>query len=177
VASGDGAPSVRLRAALPEDQFLIRRWLAGSDVQISYGSEASAHAEMTLAMQTTAGLARIIEVDGVPVGYAHALEAGVLTEERSERVPAGAWRVAYFLSPAAGVSDANLADAALSLLADEVFATTLALACSAVVSIRNEPAVRAYERAGFRWSHLWHDPACGASWVMLRERPQNSPAR
>ena len=68
----------------------------------------------------------------------------------------------------------GFAHAALDLLTEEVFATTLAVACSAVVSIRNEAAVRAYERAGFRWQRVWQDPLFGPCWLMLLERP---PAR
>ena len=59
----------------------------------------------------------------------------------------------------------------LALLAEEVFATTLAVACSGVVSIRNEAAARAYERAGFRWQRIWSDRLLGPSWLMLKERP------
>jgi hypothetical protein len=60
---------------------------------------------------------------------------------------------------------------ALALLADEVFATTLALACCGLVPVTNEAAARAYERARFRWQRIWHDPVRGPTWVMLRERP------
>ncbi len=65
----------------------------------------------------------------------------------------------------------------LALLTEEVFATTLAVACSAVVSIRNEAAVRAYERAGFRWLRVLQDPLLGPSWLMLKERPGPPQAR
>jgi hypothetical protein len=63
------------------------------------------------------------------------------------------------------------AAAALALLAEEVFATTLALACCGLVPVTNEAAARAYERARFRWQRIWHDPVRGPTWVMLRERP------
>jgi len=169
-------PSVRLRPATPEDRFLIRRWLAGSGVQESWGGAASAEAEITLAMETAAALSRIIERDGAPVGYAHAVEIGVWVEKRPVGVPAGAWRVAYILASAED-NCPRLGEFALALLTREVFATTLAVACSAVVSIRNEEAVRAYERAGFRWLQVSHDAVYGPSWVMLKERPLPPPAR
>ena len=53
-----------------------------------------------------------------------------------------------------------------------MFATTLAVACSGLVSIRNEAAARAYERAGFRWLQVLQDPLLGPSWLMLKERPE-----
>jgi aminoglycoside 6'-N-acetyltransferase len=66
--------------------------------------------------------------------------------------------------------------AALAVLVEEVFATRLAIACCAVVSIRNEAAARVYERSGCRWLRIWQDPIDGPCWVMLRERPA-PPAR
>ena len=56
------------------------------------------------------------------------------------------------------------------MLRDEVFATTLALGLSVVVSVRNEAAVRTYEKAGFRWVRVLADPLFGKSWLMLCER-------
>ena len=67
--------------------------------------------------------------------------------------------------------------AALSLITDEVFSTSLAVACTADVSIRAETLARAYERAGFHWLRVAHDPAVGPSWVMLKDRPAPTPAR
>ena len=60
--------------------------------------------------------------------------------------------------------------AALSLLKTEVFATTLAVAVCVFPSVKNERAVRAYEKAGFRWKRIWNDPALGPSWFMVAER-------
>jgi hypothetical protein len=68
-------------------------------------------------------------------------------------------------------SEGTLAAEALALLAEEVFATTLAIACCGLVPITNEAVARAHERAQFRWRHVWNDPVLGPSWVMLRERP------
>jgi hypothetical protein len=64
----------------------------------------------------------------------------------------------------------TLAAEALALLAEEVFTTTLAIACCGLVPITNEPVARAHERAQFRWRQIWNDPVLGPSWVMLRER-------
>jgi len=52
-----------------------------------------------------------------------------------------------------------------------VFATTLAVAVCVFASIENEAAVRAYEKAGFRWRRVWHDPISGPEWFMIAERP------
>jgi aminoglycoside 6'-N-acetyltransferase len=161
---------VRLRPATPEDRFLIRRWLAEPEVRERWGSAAGAEAGITLAMGTTAALPRIIECDGKPVGYAHAVEIGLWAQERPLELAAGTWDVDLFIAPAEH-GEKNLGDAALALLTAEVFATTLAVACSATVSVRNEGAVRSYERAGFRWLRVWSDPFYGPCWLMLKERP------
>ena len=58
----------------------------------------------------------------------------------------------------------------LNQLAEEVFSTTFAVALSVFVSLANEPAIRAYERAGFQWQQVWEDPIHGPSWMMLRLR-------
>ncbi len=81
--------SVRLRPATPEDRFLIRRWLAEPEVQSWWGTAASAEAEITLALASAAALPRIIERDGVAIGYAHAVEIGVVGEQPPDGVPAG----------------------------------------------------------------------------------------
>lgn len=167
--------AINLRPATPEDRFVIRRWLAQPEVQAGWGSAASAEAEITLALASATALPRIVEHNGVPVGYAHAVEIGLWAEPRPDGVPAGAWHVQYFLASSAS-DGAKLGGAVLALLTEEVFATTLAVACSAVVSIRNEAAVRAYERAQFRWLRIWPDALFGPSWLMLKERPQ-PPAR
>jgi RimJ/RimL family protein N-acetyltransferase len=161
---------VQLRPATHEDRLLIRRWLFDPEVQSWWGTAASAEAEITLALASTAALPRIIMGDGVPIGYAHAVEHGVWATRPPEGVPAGAWDIDYFVPPAAG-DGASIGGTALALLTEEVFATTLAVACSGLVSIRNEAAARAYERAGFRWLQVLQDPLLGPSWLMLKDRP------
>jgi RimJ/RimL family protein N-acetyltransferase len=167
---------IRLRPATPEDRFLIRRWLADLEVQSWWGTAARAEAEVTLALASTAALPRMIERDGIPIGYAHAVETGLWAKEPPEGVPVGAWDVDYFVAPAASDA-ADIGSVVLALLTEDVFATTLAVACSGLVSIRNEPAARAYERAGFRWLQVLQDPLLGPSWLMLKERPEPPQAR
>lgn len=167
---------LRLRPATANDRFLIRRWLADPMVRGWWADVASAEAEITLAFSSEAALPRIIERDGVPIGYTQAVEVGLWADQRPDGVPAGTWGVDCFLASRRSDSR-DTAAAALDLLTQEVFATTLAVACSAVVSIRNETAVRAYEQAGFRWQQIWPDPALGTSWLMLKERPGFLPVR
>jgi RimJ/RimL family protein N-acetyltransferase len=161
--------AVSLRPAVAEDRFRIRRWLADPEVEAWWGNAASAEAEINIAMSSVAALCRIVESGGVPIGYAHALEIGLWAEERPAELASGTWHIGYFLS-AGAPRGPDLGSAAVALLAEEVFATTLAVACSGVVSIRNEAAARAYERAGFRWQRIWRDRLLGPSWLMRKER-------
>jgi aminoglycoside 6'-N-acetyltransferase len=166
--------ALTLRPATPEDRFRIRRWLAEPEIAAWWGNAASAEAEINLAMSSEAALCRIIARGVEPVGYAHAVEIGLWGEARPEDVAPGTWDINLFIAPGEH-RGRGLGAAALSLLTEEVFATTLAVACCGLVSIRNEGAVRAYERAGFRWRRIWHEPLLGPSWLMLRERPDRPP--
>jgi hypothetical protein len=170
-------PAVSLRPATAQDRFLIRRLLASPGAQETWGNTASAEAEITLAMESSAALTRMIVCNGEAIGYAQAVDTGVLSERLHDGVPAGAWRVAYFHKTVAGLDDVSCGLAVLTLITDEVFSTSLAIACSAEVSIRTETATRAYERAGFRWLRVAHDPSVGPLWVMLKDRPAKMPAR
>ena len=163
--------ALTLRPATPQDRFGIRRWLTEPDLRAGWGNAASAEAEINLAMASAAALCRLIECAGTPVGYAHALEVGLLGDERPADLAPGTWHV-NFLIAAREHRGQGAESAALALLTDEVFATTLAVACAGVVSIRNEAAARAYERVGFRWRRIWDDRLLGPAWLMLKERPR-----
>ncbi len=162
--------AVSLRPALAEDRFRIRRWLADPEIEAWWGNAASAEAEINLAMSSAASVCRIVESERVPVGYAQAVEIGLWGEDRPSELAPGTWHIGYFLGPGQH-GGADLGSTVLGLLAEEVFATTLAVACSGTVSIRNEAAARAYERAGFRWQRIWSDRLLGPSWLMLKQRP------
>jgi len=162
--------AVSLRPALVEDRFRIRRWLADPGVDAWWGNRASAEAEIGLALESQSALCRMVEANCAPIGYAHALDVGLWSEERPSDLAAGTWHIGYLLG-AAQHRDILTAATVLGLLATEVFATTLAVACSSIVSVRNEVAARACERAGFRWRRIWHDPLLGPAWLMLKERP------
>lgn len=170
MADAGTLPAVHLRAAMAQDRFRIRRWLAEPLVQAWWGSAASAEAEINLAMSSDVALCRIVEQGGVPIGYGHAVDIALWSGPRPDGLAAGTWDVDLFIASPEH-RGLGLGTAALALLAEEVFATTLAVACCGVVSIRNEAGVRAYERARFRWQQIWSDPQLGPSWVMLRERP------
>ena len=170
LAETNSRPTIHLRPATPEDRFRIRRWLVQPEVEAAWGNAASAEAEINLAMDSEAALCRIIACEGVPIGYAHALEIGLLGDERPGDLAAGTWHVNLLIA-SQQYRGRGLESAALALLTEEVFTTTLAVGCVGVVSIRNEAAVRAYERADFRWQRIALDRLLGPSWLMLKERP------
>jgi hypothetical protein len=162
--------AVCLRPALPEDRFRIRRWLTDPRIAASWGNAASAEAEISVALASETALCRIVDRHRTAIGYAHALEIGLWTQARPSDLPPGTWHISYFLA-AGDICHLRTGAAVLALLSAEVFATTLAVACSSVVSVKTETATRAYERAGFRWRRIWNDRLLGPSWLMLRERP------
>jgi hypothetical protein len=159
--------AIRLRPATPEDGFLLRRWLKDPALEACSGNRASAEAEIALARLSATALSRIVTWQGRPIGYAQALEVGLRSGTQPPEIPAGTWDTQFWIMP----SRPSVLAAIPALLAEEVFATTLAVACSGLVAIRQETMVRAYEQAGFRWRRIWHDPLFGPAWLMLKERP------
>ncbi len=180
---------VRLRRTTDADWGMIRRWLAEPAVIRWWGPKATTEAEVMLAMGSSAAMSRIIEVDRKPVGYAHALDLSLLGEPLLPGVSAGTWDIDLFVASAA-YRGRGVGARALELLRDEVFETTLAPAVSIVVGVGNEGAVRAYEKAGFRWRAVVRDVGQGAragqgagagqsagrepEWLMTVERPNRT---
>jgi RimJ/RimL family protein N-acetyltransferase len=166
----DGEPIVRLRPARESDWPTIRRWLAQPEIVRWWGPKATTEAEVMLAMGSTPAVCRIIEADGTPVGYAHALDASLLGMNLPAQLPAGAWDIDLFVAspPHRGRGVGALA---LRLMREEVLGTTLATAVCTFVSLGNEKAVRAWEQAGFRWRAIVSDPAKGPQWLMIADRP------
>ena len=166
-----GGSNVRLRPARRADWDLIRGWLQRADIEAWWGPRTATEAEVNIALNSRHALCRIIEAHGVPVGYAHAVDATAWGEELPQDLPPGTWDLDLFIASeehrGKGVGQAALAE-----LKQEVFGTTLATAVCVFPSIRNERAVRAYEKAGFRWQRIWNDPQMGPSWFMLEERPR-----
>jgi ribosomal protein S18 acetylase RimI-like enzyme len=162
-------PVIGLRPASDADWPTIHRWLRQDEVQRWWGSLAAAEAEVLAALRSSMGLCSIIEVGGVAVGYAQAQEATVLGQGLPAALTAGTFRVDAFIGEAA-YRRRGIAMAALRLVAAEVFATTLVLGVIVVVALRHEAAIRAYEKAGFRWVRVIDDPLFGPSWLMRLER-------
>jgi RimJ/RimL family protein N-acetyltransferase len=161
---------ISLRPATAADRFMLRRWLSDPAIETHWGNSASAEAEITLAMESPSALCRVVECDGEPAGYGHAVDAGLWGETLPPEVPSGCWDIDLFIgSP--DRRDRGIELHALTAIAAEVFATTLAVACCTFVSVKNEAAVRAYERAGFRWIRIWPDPILGPCWVLIKTRP------
>ncbi len=161
---------ISLRPATPEDRFRIRRWLADPALPSWWGPRSSAEAEITLALESESAICHLILRDGLPIGYAHAVDIAVWQADAPSALAPGTWDLDLFIADA--TTRAADTTEALTQLAGEVFSTTFAVACCALVSIRNEAAARAYEKAGFRWSEIWHDRYAGPSWLMQLVRPR-----
>lgn len=176
-ASADAG--VRLRTATDNDWPMIRRWLAQPEVIRWWGPKATTEAEVMLAMGTEQAICRIIEArteattdageKWSPVGYAHALDAGLMGDVLPREIPVGTWEIDLFVASPQHRGK-GVGARALELIRDEVFGTTLAIATCVFVAVGNEKAVRAYEKAGFRWRAVARDPVVGPEWVMVGER-------
>jgi aminoglycoside 6'-N-acetyltransferase len=162
--------AVRLRPATRADWDLIRSWLGRPDIQDWWGPVSATEAEVNMALGSRHALCRIIEVRDEPVGYAHAVDATLWGEDLPQDLAPGTWDLDLFIASEEH-RGRGAGQAALALLKDEVFASTLAVAVCVFPSVRNERAVRAYEKAGFRWKRIWNDPHSGPSWFMVAERP------
>jgi RimJ/RimL family protein N-acetyltransferase len=154
----------------PGDRDRVRRWLQLPEVRAFWGSAAAAAAEVSLALDSPGALCRMIRWDGVPVGYAHALDCVQIGGDHAAALAPGTWDCALFVAEPAHRGRGLGADA-LRLLVAEVFETTMALACVIRVPVRSEMAARAVEAAGFRWVRVAGDAALGPVWVMRAERP------
>jgi ribosomal protein S18 acetylase RimI-like enzyme len=167
---------VTLRPALPGDWGLIHSWLQRGDVQRWWGSLSAAEADVRSALQTPMGLCSIILLEGRPVGYAQAQDAGThFADPMGRDIPgaltAGTFRLDVFVGEPS-VRRRGVGQAAVRLVAEEVFATSLAVGVIVVVAISHEAAVRMYERLGFTWVRVVHDPLFGPSWLMRLDRPK-----
>jgi len=162
--------AVRLRPAVRADWDLIRGWLARPDIQEWWGPLSATEAEVDMALGSQHALCRIIEGDGEPVGYAHAVDATLWGEALPQDLEPGTWDLDLFIASEEH-RGRGVGQVALALFKDEVFASTLAVAVCVFPSVKNERAVRAYEKAGFRWKRIWNDRRAGPSWFMVADRP------
>jgi len=138
-----------LRPATRADWDLIRGWLARPDIQEWWGPVAATEAEVNMALGSQHALCRIIEAEGGPAGYAHAVDATLWGDELPQDLEPGTWDLDLFIASEAHRGK-GVGQAALAMLKEEVFASTLAVAVCVFPSVKNERAVRAYEKAGFR---------------------------
>lgn len=170
-ADDNALAEVSLRPVTHQDWPQLIAWLRDPAVERWWGSPSSSEAGIRLVLETPSALGRIIEFAGRPVGYAHAIDASCWGEDLPDALPQWSWDVDLFIGEPE-YRGRQIGEFALDLLADEVFSTTFAMALSVFVSVRNEAAVRAYERAGFKWATVWEDPVAGPEWLMLRQRPE-----
>ncbi len=164
-------PALSLRPATSADWGLIRSWIARPEIQSWWGSPNAAEAEIRIALDSEAAISCMVMLDTEPIGYAHAIDASHWGPALPDGMPSGTWDIDVFIATPEQRGK-GIGERAVNLLAEEVFSTTFALALSVFVSIRNETAVRAYERAGFHWVRVFEDPIFGPSWMMLRDRPR-----
>lgn len=164
-------PAVCLRPAKGRDWDVIRGWLATPDVEAWWGPASATQAEVQIALGSSHAICRIIEVEGEAAGYAHAVDATLWGEDLPQDLEPGTWDLDLFIARY-DLRGRGAGATALRLLKDEVFASTMALSVCIFPSVRNEAAVRAYEKAGFRWKRIWNDPHMGPSWFMVAERPR-----
>lgn len=124
-----------------------------------------------MALESESALCRMLVRDdaSAPIGYAHAVDIALWAGDAPPGLAAATYDVDVFAVDST-TRARDVTDALKALMA-EVFATTFAVACCALVSVRNETAARAYEKAGFRWSEIWHDRHIGPCWVMQADRP------
>lgn len=167
----DAKPAVRLRPVRAADWETINGWLMQPDIQAWWGPASATQAEVRIALTSAHAICRIIEADGAAAGYAHAVDASLWGADLPQDLEAGTWDLDLFIA-SRDMRGRGVGAAALAQLKTEVFASTLAVAVCVFPSIRNESAVRAYEKAGFRWKRIWDDPLQGPSWFMVAERPQ-----
>jgi RimJ/RimL family protein N-acetyltransferase len=163
---------VHLRQATRDDGALIRTWLADPDIQEWWGPMSATQAEVNIALSSDHAICRIIEADGQPVGYCHAIDATMWGDNLPDELEPGTWDLDIFVASERHRGK-GIGQIALAALKDEVFSTTLAVAVCVFPSIKNERAVRAYEKAGFKWQRIWNDPHAGPSWFMVAERSRN----
>lgn len=165
-------PSVRLRPATKSDWALIRRWLGQPEIEDWWGPRSATEAAVLLALDAPHAICRLIIANdtGDAIGYGHAVDATLWGEDLPDDLAPGTWEIDLFVASPVH-RGTGCGSAALVMLRDEVFQTTLATSVAVFPSIANERAVRAYEKAGFRWRRVWADPVSGPSWFMTVDRP------
>lgn len=161
---------IGLRGAEASDRFRMRRWLDDPALPAWWASKSSVEAEIAVALEAHNPYLCIVEDGADAIGLAIASDAAQWSSTLPKSIEPGASALDVFVArPQTRTEDSTRA---ISLLAADVFATSLAIACCSLVSIKSETAARAYENAGFTWSEIWHDRYRGPCWVMQRARPR-----
>ncbi len=163
-------PDIALETLKPADWDRVRAWLRQPEIQAWWGGLGAAEAEIAIAGDSPSAIQRMIVSGGSPIGYGQALDADLIRSARTDGLPTGAYIIALFIADPAH-RRRGAGEAALAAFTREVFSSTLAVACATVVPLRYEPAVRAAERAGYRWVAVSHDIDAGQSWLMVKDRP------
>lgn len=153
-----------------EDWDRVRAWLQQAEIQAWWGGLSAAEAEIAIAAESPSAICRLILAADAPIGYGHALDADLVRGARTEGLPAGTYIATLFIADPAH-RQRGAGEIALAALTREIFSSTLAPAAATLVPVRYEPAVRAAERAGYRWTGIRDDGANGQSWLMVQDRP------
>ena len=95
------AADVTLRPVETGDWPTIRAWIARPEIASWWGNASAAEAEMRLVAETGPALARIVQVAGAPVGYAHAIDAAHWGSALPDGMPVGTVHLAVS-GPGAG---------------------------------------------------------------------------
>jgi len=124
-----------------------------------------------MALESESALCRMLarDTDSAPIGYAHAVDLALWGGDAPPGIPAPAYDLDVFVAESQVRAQDSIE--ALRALVAEVFASSFAMSCCALISVRNEAAARAYEKAGFHWREIWHDRIAGPCWVLIAERP------
>ena len=157
----DGA--VRLRRASRADWDLIRGWLARPDIEARWGPRSATEAEVDIASTPSMPSAASSRPAARPVGYAHAVDATMRARSYT-RSGAGHVDLDLFIA-SEDHRGQGVGQSALTLLKDEVFGTTFAIAVCIFPSVKPRRAVRAYEKAGFPLEAHLERPTWDRSYV------------
>ena len=166
---GYPATAIRLRPLAEADRPVVRSWVSNSAVRAWWGSPAAIEAEIAIALESDSAICRMIEADGMGIGYCHAFDSGLMDAHAGVRSEPGIWQCIFFVGSEAH-RGLGIGAVALDLLAREVLSTTLAIGCETRAPVRNESAVREIEAKGFRWRRIARDDALGPYWILRRER-------
>ena len=90
--------AVSLRPASDADWLAIRTWLARPDIQRWWGPSAASEAEVITALGTEHAIARMVQVDGVDVGYGHAVDATIWGDDLPGDLEPGTWDLDIFIA-------------------------------------------------------------------------------